>query len=74
MRIILVPTLSVICVLAAFAGCKKDRTEPAAFRVNAVIGQVGINTPENNARIGALLRPGDRIITGSASMAILHMP
>ena len=74
MRTALVSALAGILALAYFAGCKKERKENAAFRVQAVVGQVSINVQGNDARIGALLRPGDRIITGNASMAILHMP
>jgi hypothetical protein len=74
MRTITISVLIAILALAPGTGCKKERNKAAAFRVNAVVGQVSINVPGNDARIGALLRPGDRIITGSASMAILHMP
>lgn len=74
MRTITITVLIALLALAPGTGCKKERNKAAAFRVNAVVGQVSINVPGNDARIGALLRPGDRIITGSASMAILHMP
>ncbi len=74
MRTITITVLIAILALAPGTGCKKERNKAAAFRVNAVVGQVSINAQGNDARIGTLLRPGDRIITGSASMAILHMP
>lgn len=74
MRTILVSTLAAVLALTPFAGCKKSREAQATFRITAVVGQVSINSPGNDARIGAPLRPGDRVITGSASMAILSMP
>lgn len=74
MRTTLISSLAAILMLAPFAGCKKDKQEAGIIRVQAVVGNVSINVQGNDARVGALLCPGDRIITGNDSMAIIQIP
>ena len=74
MRSVLVSSLAAILVLAPCAGCKKEKRETGAIRINAVVGSVSINAAGNAARVGALLSPGDRIMTGNDSMAIIQVP
>jgi hypothetical protein len=74
MRTALVSSLVAILVLVPCAGCKKEKQEAGVIRVNAVVGSVCINARGNDARVGALLAPGDRIITGTNSMVIIQIP
>jgi hypothetical protein len=74
MRNALVSSLAAILIIAHCAGCKKEKQETGVIRVNAVVGSVCINVRGNEARVGALLAPGDRILTGSNSMAIIQVP
>jgi hypothetical protein len=74
MRTALITSLAAILVLAPCAGCKKEKQEAGIIRLNAVVGNVIINVRGNDARVGALLGPGDRIITGNDSMAIIQIP
>jgi hypothetical protein len=61
-----------ICTLVA--GCVKVAKQAEPITVAATLGSVSLNQPGRELRPDAVVRVGDRIITGEKSMATLLMP